>query len=37
VTEQVPIIVTPNRHNEEYLQAKRDKLGHMIPVDQAAH
>jgi 3,4-dihydroxy 2-butanone 4-phosphate synthase/GTP cyclohydrolase II len=37
VTEQVPVVVTPNRHNESYLQAKRDKLGHLIPVDHAAH
>ncbi len=34
VTEQVPITVKPNRHNEGYLRAKREKLGHMIPVDE---
>jgi 3,4-dihydroxy 2-butanone 4-phosphate synthase/GTP cyclohydrolase II len=33
VTEQVPIAVTPNRHNASYLQAKREKMGHLIPVD----
>jgi 3,4-dihydroxy 2-butanone 4-phosphate synthase/GTP cyclohydrolase II len=37
VSEQVPIVVKPNEHNMGYLQAKRDKLGHMIPVDQAAN
>jgi 3,4-dihydroxy 2-butanone 4-phosphate synthase/GTP cyclohydrolase II len=33
VTEQVPITVMPNRHNESYLRAKREKMGHMIPVE----
>ena len=37
VTEQVPIVVKPNQHNIEYLQAKREKMGHMIPADQAAN
>jgi 3,4-dihydroxy 2-butanone 4-phosphate synthase/GTP cyclohydrolase II len=30
VTEQVPIEAVPNPHNEEYLRAKRDKLGHTL-------
>jgi 3,4-dihydroxy 2-butanone 4-phosphate synthase / GTP cyclohydrolase II len=30
VTEQVPIESTPNAHNEAYLRAKRDKLGHSL-------
>ena len=30
VTEQVPIRSVPNAHNEEYLRAKRDKLGHAL-------
>jgi 3,4-dihydroxy 2-butanone 4-phosphate synthase / GTP cyclohydrolase II len=30
VTEQVPIEAPPNTHNERYLQAKRDKLGHIL-------
>jgi 3,4-dihydroxy 2-butanone 4-phosphate synthase / GTP cyclohydrolase II len=30
VTEQVPIEAVPNAHNEEYLRAKRDKLGHIL-------
>lgn len=33
VTEQVPITVIPNRHNESYLRAKREKMGHMIPAE----
>ncbi len=30
VTEQVPIQATPNPHNEAYLDAKRDKMGHVL-------
>jgi 3,4-dihydroxy 2-butanone 4-phosphate synthase/GTP cyclohydrolase II len=30
VTEQVPIEAAPNAHNEQYLRAKRDKLGHAL-------
>ncbi len=30
VVEQVPLMVEPNPHNERYLQAKRDKLGHLL-------
>ena len=30
VTEQVPIRAVPNPHNEAYLEAKRDKLGHTL-------
>jgi 3,4-dihydroxy 2-butanone 4-phosphate synthase/GTP cyclohydrolase II len=30
VTEQLPIQSIPNAHNEEYLNAKRDKLGHIL-------
>ncbi len=33
VTEQVPIPITANRHNREYLDVKREKMGHMIPAD----
>jgi 3,4-dihydroxy 2-butanone 4-phosphate synthase/GTP cyclohydrolase II len=39
VTEQLPIHSVPNPHNEDYLQAKRDKLGHTLhhqglPLDE---
>jgi 3,4-dihydroxy 2-butanone 4-phosphate synthase/GTP cyclohydrolase II len=39
VTEQVPIQSVPNPHNEAYLEAKRDKLGHALhhqglPLDE---
>jgi len=30
IVEQVPIRIKPNPHNEKYLQAKREKLGHLI-------
>ena len=30
VTEQVPIESDPNAHNEAYLRAKRDKMGHSL-------
>jgi len=32
VVEQVPIPVTPNPYNRRYLQTKRDKLGHLLPL-----
>jgi 3,4-dihydroxy 2-butanone 4-phosphate synthase/GTP cyclohydrolase II len=39
VSEQVPIVHAPNPHNEAYLRAKRDRLGHAIhhqalPLDE---
>jgi 3,4-dihydroxy 2-butanone 4-phosphate synthase / GTP cyclohydrolase II len=39
VTEQLPIQPIPNPHNEEYLNAKRDRLGHTLhhqglPLDE---
>jgi 3,4-dihydroxy 2-butanone 4-phosphate synthase/GTP cyclohydrolase II len=39
VSEQVPIQAAPNAHNELYLNAKRDKLGHILhhqglPLDE---
>jgi 3,4-dihydroxy 2-butanone 4-phosphate synthase/GTP cyclohydrolase II len=30
ITEQVPIKVKPNPHNEKYLKVKRDKMGHLL-------
>ena len=34
VTERVSIEIEPNKHNEDYLKVKADKLGHMIgPLD----
>ena len=31
VVDQVPIVCQPNEHNERYLAAKRDKMGHKLP------
>jgi 3,4-dihydroxy 2-butanone 4-phosphate synthase / GTP cyclohydrolase II len=30
VTDQIPIQHVPNPHNEAYLRAKRDRLGHTL-------
>ncbi len=39
VTDQIPIQSAPNRHNEEYLRTKRERLGHTLhhqglPLDE---
>jgi len=33
IVERVPLEIDPNYHNERYLLAKRDKLGHLILID----
>jgi len=33
VVDNVPIEITPNKHNEKYLKTKRDKMGHQILQD----
>lgn len=30
IVDTVPVEITPNKHNEKYLQTKRDKMGHKI-------
>ena len=30
IVENIPIKITPNEHNEKYLQTKRDKMGHQL-------
>jgi 3,4-dihydroxy 2-butanone 4-phosphate synthase / GTP cyclohydrolase II len=30
VVAQVPLVVSPNQHNQKYLETKRDKLGHLL-------
>jgi 3,4-dihydroxy 2-butanone 4-phosphate synthase/GTP cyclohydrolase II len=32
VAEQIPITVTPNPHNAEYLRTKRERMGHLLPT-----
>ena len=31
VTEQVPLVVGVGEFNEHYLEAKRDRMGHILP------
>ncbi len=35
IVERIPLEIHPNNHNERYLAAKRDKLGHLILLDHA--
>jgi GTP cyclohydrolase II len=35
VTDQIPLVVPSNAHNERYLRAKQDKLGHSLDLDRA--
>lgn len=30
IVENIPLQITPNKHNEQYLRTKRDKLGHSL-------
>lgn len=34
IIERVPLEIQPHEHNEKYLKTKRDKLGHLILLDQ---
>jgi 3,4-dihydroxy 2-butanone 4-phosphate synthase/GTP cyclohydrolase II len=34
ISEQVPLLVAPNSHNQKYLDTKRDKLGHLLKHPQ---
>ena len=33
IVERLPLVVAPNEHNERYLAAKKDKLGHRFEAD----
>jgi GTP cyclohydrolase II len=35
VTDQIPLVIPANAHNERYLRAKQDKLGHSLDLDGA--
>ncbi|MFM9053626.1 MAG: bifunctional 3,4-dihydroxy-2-butanone-4-phosphate synthase/GTP cyclohydrolase II, partial [Solirubrobacterales bacterium] len=30
VTEQIEIVAPPNRHNEDYLRTKQERMGHIL-------
>ncbi len=30
IVEQLPIRVSPNKHNAKYLKTKKEKLGHLL-------
>ena len=34
VAEQIPLAVRPNPHNTTYLRTKRDRMGHLFPIDE---
>jgi 3,4-dihydroxy 2-butanone 4-phosphate synthase/GTP cyclohydrolase II len=34
IVETIPLEITPNAHNQVYLQTKRDKMGHEILRDE---
>ncbi len=34
VTERVPLVICPGEHNSEYLNVKRQKLGHMLEEEE---
>ncbi|MGH2830574.1 MAG: bifunctional 3,4-dihydroxy-2-butanone-4-phosphate synthase/GTP cyclohydrolase II [Actinomycetota bacterium] len=33
IVERVPLQTTPTEHNRQYLQTKKDKLGHLLEID----
>jgi 3,4-dihydroxy 2-butanone 4-phosphate synthase/GTP cyclohydrolase II len=33
---QIPIIAPPEKHRDKYMATKRDKLGHILPPENAA-
>jgi len=35
VTDQIPLVIPANAHNERYLRAKQEKLGHSLDLDDA--
>ena len=37
IVETIPLEVTPNKHNQFYLQTKRDKMGHFLNIAHYNH
>ena len=35
IVDRVSIMIKPNRHNARYLETKRDKLGHLIDIEES--
>lgn len=33
ITENIPIIISPNKYSEKYLKTKRDRMGHLLPEE----
>lgn len=33
IVERIPIIIEPNEYNSDYLNVKRDEMGHMLPKE----
>jgi 3,4-dihydroxy 2-butanone 4-phosphate synthase / GTP cyclohydrolase II len=34
VVETISLVVAPNPHNKRYLQTKKDKMGHLLTIDE---
>lgn len=34
IVENIPIIISPNKHNKKYLKTKQDKLGHILNINE---
>jgi len=34
VVETIPLIVAPNPHNKRYLETKKNKMGHLLTIDE---
>jgi 3,4-dihydroxy 2-butanone 4-phosphate synthase / GTP cyclohydrolase II len=32
ITENIPLVIKPNKHNQFYLETKRDKMGHFLNI-----
>jgi len=34
IVENIPIIISPNKHNRKYLKTKQDKMGHILNIEE---
>lgn len=37
IVDRVSIMIKPNRHNARYLETKRDKLGHLLDIEESVN